>query len=269
MTYQQVYPGTMGEMRSARVDGVGATAGAGGHSLSTTAKLVQLPPGTQIVQLLPYNYSTAVAVLFALNPYLAVLKTTDALASITDYSSAAQDGDTSTTVTLNSLDTAANNDFLYVGAPLPFRGVAVDVGNTNSNASVLTVKYWNGSTWTSASATDGTASGGATFAQDGLVTWTVPTDWVPNQLGSGVAYGLDTYYWTRWEVSAALDSTVTARSMLALNRSTNYAALSANDSFIESATVGPGGLGCVEALTDAGTASLIVNVGAGMGRSFA
>lgn len=250
-----------------------STAG-GGTALTTTAGVIAFPKGTRHLFLIPRNFATAVVVKFALNPWLVVLKTTDNLATITDYSSAAQDADAGTAVVLSSLNTAANGDYLYVGSHVPFRGVNVDVDAANGNASVLTVNYWNGSAWTDASATDGTASGGATMAQDGNVTWTVPSDWAKASLATinsptppmGLAYRDEPLYWTRWQVSAALDSSTTLNAMLALNRNTaNYGELPSGLSFETRISMGLGGVGCVEALTDAGTASLIVNVAVRLG----
>jgi hypothetical protein len=91
------------------------------------------------------------------------------------------------------------------------------------------VKYRKSdNSWADISKTDGTASGGATFAVDGNVTWTMPTDWIPCKLtdtgaiGTAVPNSGSMLYWTRWEVSVALDSSTTLNSMMALSRSTAY-----------------------------------------------
>jgi hypothetical protein len=60
-------------------------------------------------------------------------------------------------------------------------------------------------------------------------------------------------------VSAALDSSTTANSLRALNRSTAYMEIVSGRAIEQAVTVGPGGISCVEALTDAGTANLIIN----------
>ena len=206
---------------------------------------------------------------YLLNPYLIVLKTADDLQTITDYSESAQDGSAATDVTLSSLGTAAQGDYLYVGAYHPFRGVSVDVDAANANASVLTVNYWNGSAWTDITATDGTISGGASMGQDGDVTWTVPTAWAAASLTTinspapaSVAYRNDSrVYWTRWQFSAALDASTTLNSMLAMNRSTTYAELPSGVAWQQRCEKTPGGIGCIEAKTDAGTANLVVLVG--------
>ena len=166
---------------------------------------------------------------------------------------------------------------MYVGAALPFRGAAVDITNTNTvGASTLTVKYWNGSVWADISATDGTASGGDTFGVDGSVTWTVPaaTLWIPNSLRAigdttlATSWSGAKLYWTRWETSAVFDTTVSVAQLRALNRSTAYAELLEGQSYEQAIqSEGPGGFACVEALTDAGTANLIVNAAAGRGET--
>ena len=258
-----------------------------GVALTTTAAFTTFPIGTNYLKLKPRNFSTAVVARYALNPYLVVLKTTDALgtvAAFTDASENMQDGSTATTLSMHSFDTAANGDFVYVGSPLPFRGVRVTIGNTNSvGASTLTVKYWQDAAtdaWTTITATDGTASGGDTFGVTGNVTWTVPTDWLKKSLmeisdylvlqGStaeiAMARNLASQifyvplFWTRWETSAAFDSTVTATEMQAMNRSTTYDELLENEIQEQVVHRGVSGVGCVEALTDAGTANLLVSV---------
>ena len=156
-------PWPVGEAR------VASTAG-GGTALTTTAVRIVLPNKSQGAVLLPRNFSTAVVAKFATCPYLGVLKTTDDLVTATDYSDAAQDESAATDVVLSSLGTLVQGDYLLIGSHQPFRGLAVDVDAANANAATLLAEYWNGSAWATLSASDGTASGGATFAQDGLIT---------------------------------------------------------------------------------------------------
>lgn len=261
----ETLPGPLGEVRAA------STAG-GGTALTSTAVRIVLPLGTKQIDLVPRNMNGAAVVQFLKNPWLTIFKTSDALAdqaNITDYSFNAQDGSTSTDVTLSSLDTAANLDFVYVGSHLPFSGVEIDVDAANGNASVLTVKYRKSdNTWADISATDGTTSGGATFAVDGNVTWTMPTDWITCRLfDSGdtalnAGLGKEELFWTRWQVSAALDSSTTQNSWISINRSTTYDEIPPGMSWKESVTVGPGGISNIQAKTDAGTANLIVSCAA-------
>ena len=256
----QTYSANFQEVRQA-----GASKGV---SLSTTAAFTAIPLGTQYLSLLPNTFTTAVVARFLLNPWLTVFKTTDLLATmgnLTDYSTAAQDSTTTTVLTLNSFDTIANTNALLIGSHIPFGGASIDVQNTNGTASVLTVKYWNGA-WTDITATDNTASAGATLAQDGTVTWTMPTDWTTGALatiqgGTPPNQGVfnEALYWTRWEVSAALDSSVTLNSLLPISRSTAYAELPTGVAWNQGVKVGPGGVSTIQALTDAGTALLLVN----------
>lgn len=266
----EIFAGTLGETRG----GADST----GISLTTTAVFRPIPPSARHLAMTAREFTTADVVKFALNPYLVVFKTTDGLvaaANQTDYSEAAQDGSASTDVVLSSLDTAANLDFLYVGAHRPFRGVSIDVDAANGNASVLTVNYWNGSSWADISATDGTINTGATMGQDGNVTWTVPAAWTPERLITAVTgstsmpYTGMSLYWTRWQVSAALDASTTLNAMLSMAASTNYAELITGQSFETMVNRSPNrGIGSIEALTDAGTAFLTTIFSTARGGNF-
>lgn len=266
---QDIVAGPIGEMRVASTT-------SGGTALTTTASFTSFFRGTSFIRLMPRNVVTAVVIRYALNPWLSVLKTTDALAAVanlTDASENLQDNDTATTLSMNSFDTAANNNYLYVGSHIPFRGARTIIGNTNGTASVLTVKYWkNDDTWADTSATDGTASGGATLAQTGNVSWTLPTDWKRATIAdigdttiavvARPSILVQPLFWTRWEVSVALDATVTITGMQAMNRSTTYDELDVSLGAEMRIRRGLNGVGCIEHLTDAGTANLIVSCGA-------
>jgi hypothetical protein len=204
-------------------------------------------------------------------PWLTIFSTTDALTSdeVNEFTYLAQDNSTAgAPVDLGELGTAAEGCFLYVGAPVQFSGVAIDIDAANGDASVLTVKYRKtDDTWADISDTDGTASGGASMAVDGNVTWTVPSDWRSTTLlASGdtkLRFGLATQdlFWTRWEWSAALDASTTLDSMIAIPRSTVYTELPSGLAREYAVTVGPTkeGISAIQAKTDAGTANLIVN----------
>lgn len=260
----------LGEVRSA------STAG-GGTALTSSAARIVLPRGSKQLFLIPRNFGSGAAVVkFNKNPFLVILKTADLLVTEpTSYSDNAQDGATGTDVTLSSLDTIANGDAVYVGSYVPFGGVVIDVDAANGTASVLTVKYRKSDdTWADITATDGTDSGGATMAVDGSVTWTVPTDWKTARLRDtgdtklNAGFATQELFWTRWEVSAALDSSTTQNSWIAINRDTTYAELPEGTMWQEAVTVGPGGIFSITALTDTGTANLIVNVATRSGGHF-
>lgn len=266
------FPGPIKETRA-------ASTAAGGTALTTTAAIVGFPNGTSHVSLVARNFSTAVVVKFALNPYLHIIKTVDGLATVTDFSAAGQQNPASTGINLDAFSTLANLDALYIGAFTPFRGVAVTMSaSVNAVASVLSIDYWNGSIFTAVSGgSDGTASAGKTFAQTGNITWTVPTDWTKALLPQAVNPALTAAqanqaintddgrvprFWARFSVSATLSANTKPNTMFALNRSTAYAEM-VSDSLIQFSTqvkgTDPDGIACVEALTDAGTANLIVN----------
>jgi hypothetical protein len=259
----EVSPLSLGEVRSI------STAG-GGTALTTTETYTAFPRGTKWFSAYGRNYASCDVVQLAKCPYLIVFKTADALATApTDSSDAVQDEDTATLLTLSSLDTAANDDFVYVGSYVPFAGVHVDVGNTNGTSSVLTVKYRkDDDTWADISDTDGTASGGATFAVDGSVTWTIPTDWKADKLADvasiadsiNVPQKHEALYWTRWEVSVQLDSSVTVLRMMAIPRNTTRVELVPTLGIEDSLGRGVGGFSGLAHKTDAGTANLIINV---------
>lgn len=259
----EIYAGNLGDIR-----GIGASKGV---SLSTTAAFTGFPEGTHWYSLTPRNFATAVVARTILCPYLIIFKTTDDLATApTDYTSAAQDNDTTTDVVLSSMDTGANGDYLYVGCAVPFRGVNIDVDGTNSTGSrTLTVKYWQDAApdaWAGISATDGT-SGSTSLDQDGSVTWTVPSDWLAQDLftigddsSKLTPFNNQKLYWTRWEWNGALDSSVTLNHMLGINRSTAYAEWVAGQPCESTVNMGLGGYAGIEALTDAGTGNLLINV---------
>ena len=122
---------------------------------------------------------------------------------------------TGTAGALNSMQTA---DFIYIGCTRQFRGLAVDVTNTNSTTSTIALDYsGRAGVWTSLSSpTDGTASGGASFAQDGAITWTVPGNWVSSSLTLPNEQKSESLYWVRISQSAALDATVSIVELAAL-----------------------------------------------------
>lgn len=258
--------GNIASLAPREVRGLGATVGA---SITTTASLIPVIKGTDVLDLTGRNYSTAVVIGYALTPYLAVLKTADDLATpVTDYSTAAQDVDAATDVDLSSLSTLANGDYLLIGSPVPFRGLVADIDAANGNAATILVQYWNGTAWTDISATDGTASAGATFAVDGNITWTVPASWtaVESMQATGLSPAANAsphfhrrLYWIRVSVSAALDSTTTLNSLRALSRSTAYGGLVTGVPVSLPVVYGHGGIAAIEAVTDAGTANLLAN----------
>ena len=136
--------------------------------------------------------------------------------SFTDGADEAQDGDTSTALTLNSMQT---DDYIYVMTEDPIVGLYLDLGDKNDNASVLTINYWKDAAtdaWADTTNTDGTDVGGDTFKQDGLNYWTQPSDEItkPDLDGSRLPEG----YWYQLSIGAALDSSCTILQAMALSR---------------------------------------------------
>lgn len=121
-----------------------------------------------------------------------------------DYSDNVISSTDGTVAILDSLDTYANFDCVFVRTPVPCNGLTLTVSAANGTAATLSVYYWkNDHTWAAATGlSDGTAAGGATLAQTGAITWTLPTD-----LMSKYAFGTNGF-WYQLRVSAAIDSEV-------------------------------------------------------------
>jgi hypothetical protein len=238
---------------------------ASGVALTTTAVRTSLIPGTQLLTLTPRNFAGAVVCRYALCPYLAVLTTRDNLKSQPlDSSYLLQDGDNTATLIMNSFDTLANNCAMYVGSYQQFRGLDVDVQNTNGTANTLAAKYSAGGLLTTLSITDNTDTG-PSLAQDGTITWTVPSDWAAGSFNElfgtnfpGALYN-DKMFWLRFDWSVALDSSTSLNQIRSLPRSTSYDELAAGQFLPMSVDtkLGPTGVAAIEALTDGGTANLL------------
>ena len=127
-----------------------------------------------------------------------------------DDTNALSERGTNQTATFNSM--VATDDFIYVGADVPFRGVYVNVANANGTASILSAFYWDGSAWTGLTETDGTASAGATLAIDNIITWTLPTDWQKTNVnGSGPLF------WVRMNSDGGTDSATSLAEIIPLS----------------------------------------------------
>lgn len=256
----------------------GLVATDGGFALTTTLQCIDIPFGADWMSLTARNFVNCGTVKFAINPYLTIIATTNSLTTpvkiggvtvvseeTRDLSAELQDGDI-TDIAIDSFPTATNGGYFYIGAPIPFRGVYVDIGtDPNATSNDLTCYYWNDG-WVDLSDTDATDTG-ASFAVDGTVTWTVPTAWKKDSLVNAGAttlkesYSISKQYWTRWEWSAAMEAGADIMQIQALNRSTNYAQLIEGQSIEQRIHTGSSGIsvGNIEALTNAGSANLVVN----------
>lgn len=283
------FPGPFGESREE-----GSSLGT---IISTSASLINILPGTTHLSLVTRNYAGATVIKYLFNPYLLMLTTTNGGQAFTDSSAAAQGTAGGRALVLDALP-ATPSGYLYIGSHLPWRGMNVTVNQANANASVLSANFWNGTAWAAFTGfTDGTANAGATFGQTGTITWTVPTTWAKTLLPSTWAittgqplagwagfpsaaqvspnipvpplmfnvlapYSEKARYWAQFTVSATLSNPTSASLVLPFNRVT--AASTGSDHVVSDVTQervwkGPDGVTCIEALTDAGTANLIVN----------
>jgi len=247
-----------------------------GVACTTTAAFTPFHQGTEHIDIVPRNFSTAVVVKYAFCPYLIILKadSADGLGGhLEDNTQVAQDGSTATSVDMGGF-TAGRG--LYVGSAVPFRGAHIDVdGSNGSGGAALTAYYWNGSSWVDLSDTDGT-NGTRSLRVDGAITWTVPSAWQSSTLkklaaaagetldSSGQKWSDINMYWTKWEWSAGITAGTTLDHILGINESTAYAELT--DSVAYEGRIhngfGANGVAGIEALTNAGTANLIVTCSA-------
>ncbi len=87
--------------------------------------------------------------------------------------------------------------WLYVGYDARFDAAEFTFidGFRNNNASTLDAQYFDGSAWQDLAVTDGTESGGATWAQDGVVSWTRPAD-IQRVMTEG-----GNWFWIRFRVN--------------------------------------------------------------------
>jgi len=121
-----------------------------------------------------------------------------------DYSRDVSDGKSTTVAILDSLNTYASDECLFIGTPVPANELTWTIGAVNGTVSVVTLYYRkNDGTWADASATDNTASGGATLATTGgAMTWSHPSDEIPCFL-----FG-ETLFWYQLRFSVQLDAEV-------------------------------------------------------------
>ena len=120
-----------------------------------------------------------------------------------DYSTEATDGLTTTAVILDSLNTIANFECVYICTPIPANKLTFTMGKPNGTAAVGTLKYRKSDgTWADTTETDGTIDTGCTLGQTGSMTWTHPSDEVPHFM-----YGMSGF-WYQWETATQLDAEV-------------------------------------------------------------
>ncbi len=135
-------------------------------------------------------------------PYpLAVFTFQNSDSSYTDYTREAIDGRSTTVVNI----LAGANDKIYILTHERISAVTFDLTAVNSTARTLAVKAYRSGSWSAVSSlSDGTASGGAPFAQDGTVSWTASANDTLAVVGNVMGYG----YEFSWD--GTLSGTVTA-----------------------------------------------------------
>jgi hypothetical protein len=123
-----------------------------------------------------------------------------------DYTNQVIDGQASTVAVLDSLAAASAGHGFFVYSATPAKSFTFTVAAANATEAGLKGYYWkNDSTWAEVSGlTDGTASGGATLAQTGTVSFTEPTDIQEKYLFGRVGYW---YLFTPTPLVAADDLT--------------------------------------------------------------
>lgn len=121
-----------------------------------------------------------------------------------DYTVQVTDGLTTTVAILDSLNTYAAFECVFICTPVPATKLTWTISSANGNASVATLYYRKSdNTWADTSMTDGTISpAGKTLGATGSMTWTAPTDEIPMFM-----YG-QSGFWYQLRVSAQLDAEV-------------------------------------------------------------
>ena len=276
----KVIPAELTELRTASTTGGGTalTSTATGTGTPLALGIDTIPFGARYLSITPRNFSGVAVVRVALNPYLTIFHTTDTGKSVTDISDEAQDGD-ATDINLDSFP-ATGDGFLYMGARIPFRGVAVNIGTgAQSTSNTLLVKFWDGDGWTAVSGFTDSTDTGASFAVDGTVVWSVASNWVSDTLkaigdtlppedvqAEEVPSFAEPKYWLRWEWDNAFDSDTDIQEIVALNRSTSVAELIEGQTLEVMVTNRE--LGNIQCITNAGTANVLINVGTLPGTDF-
>lgn len=93
--------------------------------------------------------------------------------------------------------------YLYVGSIMPLEGVKFYVSTANASSATASIDYWSGSAWTSVSSlSDGTASGGASLAQTGTMTFDSTASTAKVKSIKGVVL-----YWYRIVITTLDDNT--------------------------------------------------------------
>jgi len=237
-----------------------------GTVINTTRAHIAIPAGIRNIVATPNTFVTGVVAQISLNPFIHIIKTTDAMATNpTDYAEQAQDGATGTLVTFSSQPTLANGGAIYVGAVIPFGGMNIIVVNGSGGAGAMAVTYWDGTTWSNITPTDGTTNMNAS----GDITWAIPaasTPWIAAPLQQILGLGLPRgpipsgdLYWVRIATSAAYDATTTLSAMYSISQYANAVTELPTGVPFPTEVIRPFNGGNLQAIMNAGTGLLLVN----------
>ncbi len=156
-----------------------------GETLTLSATLASLGmPGIETKQAIIYNPGSDFRL--HVNPALMAAYVYDDSATGTskwiNKSVILQDSESVGTGT--SLDSLPTKDRVFLCFSEVTGGIYAEVTSANAGgAQTITASYWNGSAWSSLSATDGTYDSTQSLANSGSITWTAPTDAVFFTLG--------------------------------------------------------------------------------------
>ena len=173
------------------------------------------------------------------------------------------DRDTATG-TGTAMDAMATGDFLYICTSDIVGGFRIVIGSANAELATIAATYRkNDDTWAALTETDGTASGGASLAVPGSVTWTAPTDAKRTFLGGGSGIFTDADapaiegFWWRIAFDIALGADVEIDEIWTLNKNTSRGYFRGGVEYPIS--LDRRNVGALEALTAAGTDTLQIS----------
>jgi hypothetical protein len=115
----------------------------------------------------------------------------------------------------------ANTDYVYIAQRYPFTSIFMHMDTVNTNASVMSVQYWDGIAWRNAvDVMDGTSTGGNTLAKSGMIQFSLDDEYTwnkvfdtedtvsPTELSTLKVYNC---YWARLKVSATLSASTDSK----------------------------------------------------------
>ena len=182
--------------------------------------------------------------------------------SYTNFTANALDRDDSTDVTLGAMTAS---DYLYILTPEVIGGIGInmDASSVNAVTTTLDMEYYKSgtpNTWADVSTdSDGTDSSGnetgATLGQDGVYTWTAPTDAV-ELIKTDAVNGIWGFYSIRFSPGATLTAGTAINGLVSVHKGTNYVTYQAGNT--EVLTYDNDFVGGLQFISVAGTPALKV-----------